>query len=49
MGKIGTSELLLILLVALLIFGPSKLPVLGKLAGKGDRHSAALRGQCQLG
>ena len=34
MGKIGTSELLLILLVALLIFGPSKLPVLGKLAGK---------------
>ena len=34
MGKIGTSELLLILLGALLIFGPSKLPVLGKLAGK---------------
>ncbi len=34
MGKIGTSELLLILLVALLIFGPSKLPALGKMAGK---------------
>ena len=34
MGRIGTTELLLILAVALLIFGPSKLPQLGKMAGK---------------
>lgn len=34
MSKIGTGELLVILLVALLIFGPSKLPALGKMAGK---------------
>ena len=34
MGKIGSGELILILLVALLIFGPSKLPALGKMAGK---------------
>ena len=34
MGKIGSGELILILLVALLIFGPAKLPALGKMAGK---------------
>ncbi len=34
MLKIGTGELLVILAVALLIFGPSKLPALGKMAGK---------------
>lgn len=34
MGKIGSGELILILLVALLIFGPTKLPALGKMAGK---------------
>ena len=34
MSKIGTGELLVILAVALLIFGPSKLPALGKMAGK---------------
>jgi TatA/E family protein of Tat protein translocase len=34
MSKIGTGELLVILLVALLIFGPSRLPALGKMAGK---------------
>lgn len=33
MGKIGTTELVLILVVALLIFGPSKLPALGKQVG----------------
>ena len=32
--KIGTTELILILVVALVIFGPSKLPELGKLAGR---------------
>lgn len=34
MGKIGTGELVLILIIALIIFGPSKLPELGKALGK---------------
>ena len=29
--KLGTTELILILVVALVVFGPSKLPELGKL------------------
>jgi len=33
-GKIGTTELILILVVALLIFGPSKLPAMGKMMGE---------------
>lgn len=33
-GKIGTSELILILFIALVIFGPSKLPEIGKAFGK---------------
>lgn len=33
-GKIGTTELILILVVALLIFGPSKLPAMGKMVGE---------------
>lgn len=33
-GKLGTTELLLILAVALLIFGPTKLPKLGKAIGQ---------------
>lgn len=32
--KIGTTELLLLLGVAVLIFGPTKLPQLGKAIGK---------------
>ena len=32
--KLGTTELILILVVALVVFGPSKLPELGKLAGQ---------------
>ncbi len=35
LGQIGVPELLIILLVALLIFGPSKLPSLGKSIGEG--------------
>ncbi|TXC91149.1 twin-arginine translocase TatA/TatE family subunit [Metabacillus litoralis] len=31
--NLGFSEILLILFVALLLFGPSKLPALGKAAG----------------
>lgn len=34
-GSIGGPELILIFLVALLIFGPRKLPELGKMLGKG--------------
>lgn len=33
-GRIGTGELLLILAVVLLIFGPSKLPALAKSMGQ---------------
>jgi sec-independent protein translocase protein TatA len=36
--KIGPMELVVILIVALLIFGPSKLPELGKSVGKGIRE-----------
>jgi sec-independent protein translocase protein TatA len=35
LGQIGVPELLIILFVALLIFGPSKLPSLGKSIGEG--------------
>lgn len=34
MGPIGASSLLLIALIALLLFGPNKLPELGKAIGK---------------
>ncbi len=34
MGKIGTTELLVILGIAILIFGPKKIPQLGKAIGK---------------
>ena len=33
MGRIGTTELLLVLGIALVIFGPTKLPQLGKALG----------------
>ncbi|QUH20061.1 twin-arginine translocase TatA/TatE family subunit [Alkaliphilus sp. B6464] len=33
-GRLGTTELILILIIALVIFGPSKLPELGKALGK---------------
>jgi sec-independent protein translocase protein TatA len=36
--NIGFTELILILVVALLIFGPNKLPELGKGLGKGIRE-----------
>lgn len=35
MGNIGFPEMLFILLLALLIFGPRKLPELGKALGRG--------------
>jgi sec-independent protein translocase protein TatA len=33
-GKIGAMELILILAIALIIFGPSKLPAIGKSIGE---------------
>jgi len=36
--RIGPTELLLILAIALLLFGPSKLPDLGKSLGKAIRE-----------
>jgi sec-independent protein translocase protein TatA len=35
MGSIGAPELIIILVVALIVFGPKKLPELGKSLGKG--------------
>ena len=38
MGNLGLTELLLIGLVLLLFFGPSRLPELGKSLGKGIKE-----------
>lgn len=38
MGSVGTPEILLILLIALLVFGPQKLPELGKAMGRAVRE-----------
>jgi sec-independent protein translocase protein TatA len=38
MPNIGPMELAIVLIIALVIFGPSKLPELGKSAGKGFRE-----------
>ncbi len=35
MGPIGAQEMVIIVLLALLLFGPKKLPELGRLLGKG--------------
>ena len=37
-GKLGLPELLVLLFIALLIFGPSKLSELGKGLGEGIRN-----------
>ena len=34
MGKIGTTELLVVLAIVLIIFGPKALPKLGRSLGK---------------
>ncbi|WP_251424461.1 twin-arginine translocase TatA/TatE family subunit [Veillonella agrestimuris] len=35
MGSIGAQELIIVLIIALVIFGPGKLPEVGKAIGKG--------------
>lgn len=37
-GRIGATELILILSIALVIFGPAKLPEIGKAFGKSIRE-----------
>ncbi|HHV38767.1 MAG TPA: twin-arginine translocase TatA/TatE family subunit [Tepidimicrobium sp.] len=37
-GRIGFQELIVIFILALLIFGPSKLPEIGRSLGKGIRE-----------
>ena len=37
-GSLGFQEILIILALALLIFGPRKLPELGRMVGKGMRE-----------
>jgi sec-independent protein translocase protein TatA len=46
-GKLGLPEILLILAIALLIFGPSKLGDLGKALGEGIKNfkSAVNKGE----
>ena len=38
MPNIGPMEIAIVLIIALIVFGPSKLPELGKSAGKGFRE-----------
>jgi len=35
MGSLGTQEIIVIFIIALIVFGPRKLPELGKTIGKG--------------
>lgn len=37
-GPIGTQELIIILVIALVIFGPKRLPELGRSLGKGIKE-----------
>ena len=38
MGKLGTGELIIILVIALVVFGPSKLPEIGRSIGESIRE-----------
>lgn len=38
MGNIGMPEIVIMLAVALIVFGPAKLPELGRSIGKGIRE-----------
>ena len=44
--EVGITGLIVILIVALLVFGPKRLPEIGRSLGKGMRRAAvALRGR----
>jgi sec-independent protein translocase protein TatA len=45
MGNIGVPELIVIFIVALLVFGPKKLPEIGKSLGKGLREFQRARNE----
>ena len=38
MGQLGLQEIIIIFVIALIVFGPKKLPELGKSLGKGLRE-----------
>jgi sec-independent protein translocase protein TatA len=45
-GNIGLPEILVVLVIALIIFGPKRLPELGRSVGKGIREfRASISGQ----
>ncbi|NLM51777.1 MAG: twin-arginine translocase TatA/TatE family subunit [Firmicutes bacterium] len=46
-SRLGFGELILILIVALLIFGPKKLPEIGKALGHGIREFKAATKELQ--
>lgn len=48
-GKLGLPEILLLLAIALLIFGPSKLADLGKGLGEGIRNFKSAVGKGEEG
>jgi sec-independent protein translocase protein TatA len=45
MGPIGVQEMIGIFLIALLLFGPKKLPELGRLMGKGLREFRRMKNE----
>lgn len=51
-GKLGPMELILILVIALVVFGPSKLPDIGKSIGKAIRefkeHASSITKEVQI-
>ncbi|MDD5772550.1 MAG: twin-arginine translocase TatA/TatE family subunit [bacterium] len=45
-GNLGIGELIIILVIALIIFGPGKLPEVGKALGKGvNNFKKAMNGE----
>lgn len=48
MGRIGFGELVVILIIALLVFGPSKLPEMGKAVGNAMREFRMLPRELQM-